>query len=439
MPRFLFHPEQTKQAMHPHIWYPFTQAKTSPPPPKVKSAQGIWLELEDGHKIMDCISSWWVNLHGHCHPKIAEAIYRQAMELEHVIFAGFTHQPAEKLSEELVKRLPGGLNRVFFSDNGSTAVEVALKMAYQYWVNQNQQRQKFIAFEGAYHGDTFGAMSVCSPSIFNQVFSSMLFEVDFLPFPETYIGDNAVEETEEKVLSQLKEKLEQNPQEYAGIIIEPLVQGAGGMRMCRTEFLRKLQQLVKQFDTFLIFDEVMTGFGRTGDWFPSIKSKITPDITCLSKGITGGFLPLSVTVCSEKIYDAFYSDNPIKTLYHGHSYTANPLGCAAGLASLELMVENQPVFSSMEAKHLQHLEILQENPKVEKLRVTGTIAAMDIVNKQESGYLNKVGMEIRQKAVEKGLLLRPLGNVLYIMPPYCITDEELLWVYQGIFSILKAI
>ncbi|MEO1375890.1 MAG: adenosylmethionine--8-amino-7-oxononanoate transaminase [Cyanobacteria bacterium J06635_10] len=425
--------------MHPHIWYPFTQAKTSPPPLKVKSAQGIWLELEDGHKIMDCISSWWVNLHGHSHPKIAEAIYRQAMELEHVIFAGFTHQPAEKLAEELVKRLPEGLNRVFFSDNGSTAVEVALKMAYQYWVNQNQQRQKFIAFEGAYHGDTFGAMSVCSRSIFNQVFSSMLFEVDFLPFPETYIGDTSVEEREEEILTIFKEKLQQNPQEYAGIIIEPLVQGAGGMRMCRPEFLRKLQQLVEQFDTLLIFDEVMTGFGRVGDWFPSIKTQVTPDITCLSKGITGGFLPLSVTVCSEKIYDAFYSDNPIKTLYHGHSYTANPLGCAAGLASLELMVENQPVFSSMEAKHLQYLEILQENPKVEKLRVTGTIAAMDIVNKQESGYLNKVGMEIREKAVEKGLLLRPLGNVLYIMPPYCITDEELWSVYQGIFSILETI
>mgnify|MGYP001795259406 CR=1 FL=1 len=425
--------------MHPHIWYPFTQAKTSPPPLKVKSAQGIWLELEDERKIMDCISSWWVNLHGHSHPKIAEAIYRQAMELEHVIFAGFTHQPAEKLAEELVKRLPEGLNRVFFSDNGSTAVEVALKMAYQYWVNQNQQRQKFIAFEGAYHGDTFGAMSVCSRSIFNEVFSSMLFEVDFLPFPETYIGDTSVEEREEKILAKFKEKLEQNPRQYAGIIIEPLVQGAGGMRMCRAEFLRKLQQLVKQFDSLLIFDEVMTGFGRVGDWFPSIKTQVTPDITCLSKGITGGFLPLSVTVCSEKIYDAFYSDNPIKTLYHGHSYTANPLGCAAGLASLELMVENQPVFSSMEAKHLQHFEILQENPKVEKLRVMGTIAAMDIVSKQESGYLNKVGLQIREKAVEKGLLLRPLGNELYIMPPKCITDEELWSDYQGIFSIMETI
>lgn len=425
--------------MHPHIWYPFQNAKTSPPPLKVISACGIWLELEDGRKIMDCISSWWVNLHGHCHPKIAEAIYHQAMELEQVIFAGFTHQPAEKLAQELVKKLPNGLNRVFYSDNGSTAVEVALKMVYQYWVNQNQQRQKFIAFQGAYHGDTFGAMSVGSRSLFSQVFSDMLFEVDFLPFPETYIGDSSAEEREEKVLTIFKEKLTQNPQKYAGIIIEPLVQGAGGMRMCRVEFLRKLQQVVEEFDSLLIFDEVMTGFGRTGEWFACLKSQVTPDVICLSKGITGGFLPLSVTVCSEKIYDTFYSDDPIKTLYHGHSYTANPLGCAAALASWELMLENQSVFSSMEAKHLQHLEVLRGNSKVAKLRVTGTIAAMDIVNTQESGYLNQVGLEIREKALEKGLLLRPLGNVLYIMPPYCVTDEELSSVYDSILSILKSV
>ncbi len=425
--------------MHPHIWYPFTQAKTSPEPLKVKSASGIWIELEDGRKIMDCVSSWWVNIHGHSHPKIAEAIYNQAQELEQVIFAGFTHEPAEQLAEKLIQKLPEGLNRVFYSDNGSTAVEVGLKMAYQYWVNKNQQRQKFIAFEGAYHGDTFGAMSVGSRSIFSQVFSNMLFEVDFLPFPETYINDSDVEEKEQQVLTILKEKLSQNPQQYAGIIIEPLVQGAGGMRMCRPEFIRNLKKLVEQFDTLLIFDEVMTGFGRTGNWFGCIKSQVTPDIICLSKGITGGFLPLSVTICSEKIYDTFYSDDPIKTLYHGHSYTANPLGCAAGLASLELMVENQPKFSSMEAKHLQHFEILRGNPKIEKLRVTGTIAAMNIVNKQESGYLNKVGLVIREKALEKGLLLRPLGNVLYIMAPYCITDEELSAVYQGIDGILKAI
>ncbi|MDJ0776203.1 MAG: adenosylmethionine--8-amino-7-oxononanoate transaminase, partial [Mastigocoleus sp. MO_167.B18] len=293
--------------MHPHIWYPFTQAKTSPPPLKVKSARGVWLELKDGRKILDCISSWWVNIHGHTHPKIAEAIFRQATELEHVIFAGFSHDPAEKLAEQLTERLPDGLNRVFFSDNGSTAVEVALKMAYQHWVNQNQQRQKFIAFEGAYHGDTFGAMSVGSRSIFTQVFSDMLFEVDFLPYPATYIGDTEIVKREQEVLNQLQEKLEQNPKAYAGIIIEPLVQGVGGMQMCRVEFLQKLHQLAQQFDTLLIFDEIMTGFGRTGDWFACLKAQVTPDIICLSKGITGGFLPLAVSICSEEIYASFYS------------------------------------------------------------------------------------------------------------------------------------
>lgn len=429
--------------MHPHIWYPFTQAKTSPPPLKVKSARGVWLELKDGRKILDCISSWWVNIHGHTHPKIAEAIFRQATELEHVIFAGFSHDPAERLAEQLTEKLPNGLNRVFFSDNGSTAVEVALKMAYQHWVNQNQQRQKFIAFEGAYHGDTFGAMSVGSRSIFTQVFSDMLFEVDFLPYPATYIDDPEIVKREQEVLNQLQEKLERNPKAYAGIIIEPLVQGAGGMQMCRVEFLQKLHQLAQQFDTLLIFDEIMTGFGRTGDWFACLKAQVTPDIICLSKGITGGFLPLAVSICSEEIYASFYSDDPIKTLYHGHSYTANPIGCAAALASLELMVENEPAFKGMEEKHLQHLTKLREDPKlepkIEKLRVTGTIAAMDIVNSQESGYLNKISLVIREKAIEKGLLLRPLGNVLYLMPPYCITDEELSMAYQGIGDILNSL
>ena len=221
------------------------------------------------------------------------------------------------------------------------------------------------------------------------------------------------------------------------------MQGAGGMQMCRVEFLQKLHQLAQQFDTLLIFDEIMTGFGRTGDWFACLKAQVTPDIICLSKGITGGFLPLAVSICSEEIYASFYSDDPIKTLYHGHSYTANPIGCAAALASLELMVENEPAFKGMEEKHLQHLTKLREDPKlepkIEKLRVTGTIAAMDIVNSQESGYLNKIGLVIREKAIEKGLLLRPLGNVLYLMPPYCITDEELSMVYEGIGDILTSL
>ncbi len=422
--------------MHPNIWYPYTQAKTAPEPLKVKAAQGAWLELENGEQILDCISSWWVNLHGHAHPKIAEAIFQQAKQLEHVIFAGFTHDPAEQLAEKLINRLPSSLSRVFYSDNGSTAVEVALKMAYQYWTNQGQPRSTFLAFEGAYHGDTFGAMAVGARSLFSQAFAPLLFEVEFVPYPIAHPDAATATATEQTILDAIEQKLSESGDRYAGIIIEPLVQGASGMRMGRSQFLQQLQQLVHAHNTLLIVDEVMTGFGRTGDWFACTRAKVEPDILCLSKGITGGFLPLSVTVCSEEIYNAFYSDDPLQTLYHGHSYAANPLGCAAGLASLELMVEHEPAFQQMEAKHRQHLAALSDHSRLTNLRVTGTIAAMDIVT-DRPGYLSQLSIDIRQRSIAQGLLLRPLGNVLYLMPPYCITDDELAFIYRGLSTILN--
>jgi adenosylmethionine---8-amino-7-oxononanoate aminotransferase len=424
--------------MHPNLWYPYTQAKTAPEPLKVKSASGVWLELETGEQILDCISSWWVNLHGHAHPKIAEAIYQQAQRLEHVIFAGFTHDPAEQFAEGLVSRLPAALTRVFYSDNGSTAIEVALKMAYQYWANQGQPRRTFLAFEGAYHGDTFGAMAVGARSLFTQAFTPLLFDVEFVPYPATHLQDAEAAQTEQVVLQQIQQKLDQQPERYAGIIIEPLVQGAGGMQMCRRSFLQQLQQIAQAHQTLLIFDEVMTGFGRTGDWFASTNAQVNPDIICLSKGITGGFLPLAVTVCTETIYDAFYSDDPQKTLYHGHSYAANPLGCAAALASLELMVEHEAAFKQMEAHHKEHLKNLTDHPKLKNMRVTGTIAAMNLIT-EDPGYLNQLSLEIRKRGVTQGLLLRPLGNVLYLMPPYCITKEELAFIYRGITTILETL
>ena len=432
--------------MHPNLWYPYTQAKTAPEPLKVKAAQGVWLELEADDssseaipdRILDCISSWWVNLHGHAHPKIAEAIYQQAKQLEHVIFAGFTHDPAEQLAEQLVCRLPSNLTRVFYSDNGSTAVEVALKMAYQYWTNQGQPRSTFLAFEGAYHGDTFGAMAVGARSLFSSAFAPLLFDVEFVPYPIAHSDDAITTATEQSILNTIEKQLMQYPDRYAGIIIEPLVQGSYGMRMGRSEFLQQLQQLAHKYNTLLLFDEVMTGFGRTGDWFACRKANVNPDIICLSKGITGGFLPLAATVCSEAIYNAFYSDNPLQTLYHGHSYAANPLGCAAGLASLALMVEHEPIFQQMEAKHREHLAALMDHPRLTNVRVTGTIAAMDLVTDQP-GYLNQLAIDIRKRAIALGLLLRPLGNVLYLMPPYCITDDELAFVYRGIRTILNEI
>ncbi len=432
--------------MHPNIWYPYTQAKTAPEPLKVKSAQGVWLELETDaadseripDRILDCISSWWVNLHGHAHPAIAAAIAQQASHLEHVIFAGFTHDPAEQLAAKLVRQLPANLTRVFYSDNGSTAVEVALKMAYQYWSNQGQPRSTFLAFEGAYHGDTFGAMAVGARSLFSSAFAPLLFDVEFVPYPIASTDEETTAATEQAVLNAIAQKLEQHPDRYAGIIIEPLVQGSYGMRMGRVPFLQQLQELAHTHQTLLIFDEVMTGFGRTGDWFACRKAGVTPDIICLSKGLTGGFLPLAVTVCSEPIYSVFYSEEPLHTLYHGHSYAGNPLGCAAGLASLELTAASEPVFRAMEARHTAHLADFADHPKLTNIRVTGTIAAMDIVT-NAPGYLNQLSLTIRKRAISLGLLLRPLGNVLYLMPPYCITDEELAFVYQGIRTILAEI
>jgi adenosylmethionine---8-amino-7-oxononanoate aminotransferase len=426
--------------MHPNLWHPYTQAKTAPEPLKVKSASGVWLTLDDDRRLMDCISSWWVNTHGHAHPKIATAIYQQALQMEQVIFAGFTHDPAEQLAEKLVQRLPkhnsSDLSRVFFSDNGSTAVEIALKIAYQYWSNQNQPRQTFIAFENGYHGDTFGTMAVGERSIFSAVFRDFLFEIELMPFPETWLGDETIAQREAAALAMIEQALQAHPERYAGMLIEPLVQGAGGMRMCRPEFLQGLRRLCDRYGVWLIFDEVMTGFGRTGAWFASDRAEVTPDLICLSKGITGGFLPFAATVCTETIYQAFYGDDPIKTLYHGHSYTANPLGCAAALASLELMVENQPRFEIMEQWHRSHLAALTDHPRLERLRVMGTIAAMNMTTNGATGYLNQAGIKVRQRAIELGFLLRPLGNVLYLLPPYCITEDELASVYGAIGQIL---
>jgi adenosylmethionine---8-amino-7-oxononanoate aminotransferase len=423
--------------MHPNIWQPYTQAKTAADPIEVKSAQGLWLELADGRKIADCISSWWVNLHGHAHPQIVEAIARQAAQLEHVIFAGFTHEPAQQLASQLVARLPENLTRVFYSDNGSTAVEIALKMAYQYWVNAGTPRQRFMAFEGAYHGDMFGTMAVGARSLFSDVFRDLLFEVDFCPYPDTDDGDLDALDREAKCLAVIRQSLTDRPNYYAGIIIEPLVQGVAGMRMCRPEFLQQLRALATEFDTLLIFDEVMTGFGRTGTDFACNRARVQPDLICLSKGITGGFLPLAVTVATEEIYDRFYSDDPSKTLYHGHSYTANPIGCAAALASLELLKQNESVYMQMEIWHRQYLtKLANRYPQLTKLRVMGTISAIDINNCEKAGYLNNVGRKIGHHAIAHGVLLRPLGNVLYLMPPYCITESELAWVYGQIDRVL---
>lgn len=421
-----------------HVWHPFTQAQTAPDPIPITSAKGIRLYAEDGCEFLDLISSWWVNLHGHAHPTIAAAIAKQAHTLEQVIFAGFTHQPAAQLAAELVQRLPAGLTRVFFSDDGSTAVEVALKMALQYWRNQGEaQRTRFLAFEGGYHGDTVGAMSVGRGSDFFSTYGSLLFEVGLLPYPQTWDGDADVVSKEQAALAVLDAYLAQHGETLAGVIIEPLVQGAAGMRMCRPEFLQQLAAKLRAAGILLIFDEVMTGFGRTGAMFAAIKAQVMPDLICLSKGLTAGFLPMSVTVASEAIYAAFLGENFDRALIHGHSFTANPLGCAAALASLQVFEDEQTLakLPQIEAWHRQGLAQLAGHPAVQHVRVTGTIAAFDVVT-TDAGYTSAVGAKLKAFFHERGLLLRPLGNVIYLLPPYCVTQDELALAYQTIGEAL---
>ncbi len=415
------------------VWMPFTPMKSSPEPLAVRSAQGIMLELEDGRQIMDCISSWWVTLHGHARAEIAAAISQQSTTLEQVIAAGFTHGPAEALAHALVERLPAQLSRVFYSDNGSTAVEVALKIAFQYWQNLGVfERTRFLAFDGAYHGDTLGAMATSARSPFTQAFEALLFDVDRVPFPATYLGDNRVEEKELQALRVLESLLAANKVGYAAMIVEPLIQGAGGMRMCRPVFLTQLETLLRRYNCLLIYDEVMTGFGRTGELFACNKVAANPDIVCLAKGLTGGFLPLAATVCSDMVFSAFYSDDTAKTLYHGHSYTANPLGCAAALASLVLLDIEAERWQRLEGWHREELALLADVDRLEHSRVCGTIAAVDVKVDEEAGYLHAMGQHLRQRFLAQGFLLRPLGNVLYLLPPYCIEREQLKAAYACI-------
>src|SRR6478736_7728516 len=312
-----------------NIWHPFTPLVDGVEPLLVDSARGVNLHLKDGRKIIDAVSSWWTNIHGHCNPVIANAIAEQAKKLEHVIFAGFTHEPAIRLSENLLSILPKNQSKIFFSDNGSTAVEVALKMAIQYWHNRGiKNKTKIIAIDGSYHGDTFGSMSVGERGAFNNAFAPYLFDVDFIDFP--------TEQNEQKILTDFEQKLSTN--QVGVFIYEPLVQGAAGMRMYSKEILEKLVSIAQQHNVICIADEVFTGFGRTGKLFASDYLNVQPDIMAISKGITGGFLPLSVTSCSEKILEAFQSADASKTFFHGHSYTANPLACAAANASFELLI-----------------------------------------------------------------------------------------------------
>jgi adenosylmethionine---8-amino-7-oxononanoate aminotransferase len=408
-----------------HVWHPYTQHATSPAPIAIARAEGAYLYDTSGRPIFDAISSWWVTLHGHAHPVIAAAIAEQARTLEQVMFAGFTHEPAVRLAAALVDRAPVGLSRVFYSDNGSTAVEVGVKMALQYWRNAGEPRPLIVALEHAYHGDTFGAMSISASGLFTAPFADHLFEVIRLPDPATSDMSDAFERV-----------LEERGREIAAVIVEPMLLGAGGMRMWSAESLGKLRARTAREGILLIADEVLTGFGRTGPLFACEHAGVAPDILCLSKGLTGGFLPMGVTMATERVFERFLSDDRRRTLFHGHSYTANPLACAAAIASWSLL--DDACASRRQAIERRHRSAAAEfaaHRAVRGARVLGTVFACEIAS--ENGYLNPLGAELHVFALEHGVLLRPLGNTVYVLPPYCSTDADLDRVYAVLRSFLE--
>jgi adenosylmethionine-8-amino-7-oxononanoate aminotransferase len=424
-----------------HVWHPFTQHLGAPDPLPIARAAGAELFTTDGRRFLDLISSWWVTLHGHCHPTIAAAIARQAETLEQVIFAGCTHPPAVELATRLAALLPGDLNRVFFSDDGSTAVEVALKMALHAHANGGApQRRQLIAFTGGYHGDTVGAMAAGQGSGFFTPYQSLLFPVQMLPYPATWMDDPDVEVKEAATLAALDRLIATEGDTLAALIVEPLVQGASGMRMCRPGVLRAIVERAQAAGIVVIFDEIMTGFGRTGTLFACEQVGVVPDIICLSKGLTGGFLPLSVTVCRDSLYEAFLGPTFAQALAHGHSYTANPLGCAAALASLDVFAAENTLgrIAALAAAHTEATAVLRAIPGTHRHRQCGTILAFDVCAGEE-GYTATIGQRLKAAFLEQGLLLRPLGNVVYLLPPYCISAAQLEAAYQGIAQTMRRV
>ena len=427
------------------LWYPYTQMRGLAPPLEIVRGFGAWLEAADGRRYLDAISSWWVTLHGHAEPRIAAAIAAQARQLEQVILAGCTHPAAEALAERLLAVVPAGLQHVFYSDDGSTAVEVALKMAVQCWQQRGQpERSEFIALEHAYHGDTVGAMSVSARSPFTAAFDAWLLPVGRAHTSYCYrcpVGRRR-ESCSIECLASLERQLEERQGRVAAVIVEPLLQGAGGMIVQPPEFLRGVRRLCDRHQALLIADEVLTGFGRTGSMFACEQAGVSPDILCLSKGLTGGFLPLAATLCRDEVYAPFLSDDRRRTLFHGHSYTGNPLGCAAALASLDIFA-SEPVFeriAAIAAGHARRLERLRAHPQVGDTRQAGTVAALELrrgAGAESEAYLDAAGPRIQRFALAHGVLLRPLGRVVYVLPPYAISAGELDRIWDVIEASLN--
>lgn len=422
------------------IWHPFTQEALDPRPIRIVKAEGSYLFTEDGRRLIDGISSWWVNIHGHCHPRIMNAIAEQSRKLDHVLLAGFSHEPAEELSRRLRTILPPTLTHIFFSDDGSTAVEVALKMAVQYWQNAGHAEKKaIVALEHAYHGDTAGAMSVGDDSAFTEPFESMRFPVHRVYSAYCYrcpVGKTRAT-CDIDCIERLQKLLEEAGSTIAAVIVEPLLQGAGGMIVHPVEFLQRVRRLCSEHHVLLIADEVLTGFGRCGKMFACEAAGVEPDIMCLSKGITGGALPMGATACKGAIHEAFVSTDRTRTFFHGHSYTGNPIACAAAVASLDVF-DTEPVFeriAEISRIHAKRLAEIKDHPAVGDVRSIGTVAAVEL-KAGDAGYMSRLKPKLYEFFLNAGILLRPLGNVVYVLPPYVIAPGDLNCVHDKIVESL---
>ena len=420
-----------------HIWHPCTQMKDHEwlPMIPIKSGKGVWLEDFEGKRYLDAISSWWVNLFGHSNPFINDRIKSQLDSLEHVILAGFSHEPIIELSEQLSKITPAGLERCFYADNGSSAIEAALKMSYHYWRNRGQtSKTKFITLSNSYHGETLGALAVGDVALYKETYKPLLMETITVPSPDCYHRDPDVscKEHSEKMFSQMRQALEQHANETCAVFIEPLVQCAGNMRMYDPVYLKLLRQACDEFNVHLIADEIAVGFGRSGTLFACEQADITPDIMCLSKGITGGYLPLSVAITTNEIYQAFYDEYENLTAFlHSHSYTGNALACSAALASLELFEQNDVINTNRQLARTMRAAVteLEDHPHVVEIRQTGMILAIEVIKNKTTReaypWQQRRGLKVYQHALQQGVLLRPLGNVIYFMPPYVINNDEI--------------
>ncbi|WP_065755414.1 adenosylmethionine--8-amino-7-oxononanoate transaminase [Bradyrhizobium paxllaeri] len=405
------------------IWHPFTQHALQDEMIKIVRGDGAYLHTADGRRIIDAISSWWVVTHGHCHPHIVRAIQKQAGKLNQMIFAGYTHDPAEEVAALLLKLAPRGLDHVFFSDSGSASVEVALKMALGYWHNIGKQRIRIVVMQHSYHGDTVGAMSVGARSVFNAAYGPLLFEVTSIPFPAA---------GREQVMLDALESVCRN-EIPAAFIVEPLILGAGGMLMYPAWVLKEMKRICEASEVLFIADEVMTGWGRTGTLFACEQANVTPDIACYSKGLTGGALPLAVTLCRADIFHAHYSKDRTRTFFHSSSYTANPVACAAAKANLDLWQsqEYRQRVASVATMQEQAVEPFRTDPRFANVRRAGTITALDLQT-SDAGYLASIGPKLQAFFKDRNLLLRPLGNTIYVMPPYCVTATDLDQIYAAI-------